>query len=153
MKIVMQLCCGGSDRLQERNQNGVVHEFVDDASSFGQLRRVRRVGAIGHAKEAISNLSRNVYFARGAGDYVDLHQLLPPCTNPLPAVIRGGGVSEGLFVDGSIALSIKGEFERLHAVVLGEIGHKGTQGPWRRGGIEKNLVEGRWATRHVVSRR
>lgn len=149
----MQLCCGGSDGLQERNQDGVVHEFVDDASSFSQLGRVRGVGAIGHAKEAISNLSRNVYFARGAGDYVDLHQLLPPCTNPLPAVIRRGGVSEGLFVDGGVALSIKGELEGLHAVVLGEVGHEGTQCPWRRSGIEKNLVEGRWATRHVVSRR
>lgn len=149
----MHICRGCSDGLQEGNQDGVVHEFVNDASSFGQLGRVRRIGAIGHAKEAISNLSRNVHFARGAGDYVDLHQLLPPCTNPLPAVIRGGGVSEGLFVDGSIALSIKSEFERLHAVVLGEVSHEGTQCPWRRGGIEKNLVEGRWATRHVVSRR
>lgn len=153
MKIVMQVCCGGRDGLQERNQDGVVHEFVYDSSSFGQFGRVRRVGAIGHAKEAISNLSRNVYFARGAGDYVDLHQLLPPCANPLPAVIRGGGVRKGLFVDGGIALSVKGELERLHAVVLGEVGHEGTQGPWRRGGVEKNLVESRWATRHVVSRR
>lgn len=50
MKIVMQFSCGSSDGLQERNQDGVVHEFVDDASSFGQFGRVRRIRSTGHAK-------------------------------------------------------------------------------------------------------
>jgi hypothetical protein len=38
-------------------------------------------------------------------------------------------------------------------VVLREVGHEGREGPWRRGGIEKDLVEGRRVTRHGVSGR
>lgn len=114
---------------------------------------MRRVGPIRHAEEAISNLSGNVHLARGAGDDVDLHQFLPPGADLFPIFIRGGRFGEELFVEGGITLGIKGKLERLHAVVLRKVGHEGSEGPRRGGGIEKDLVEGWRVTRHGVSGR
>lgn len=115
---------------------------------------MRRVGAIRHAEEAISDLSGNVDLARGAWNDVDLHQLLPPGADLFPVFIRGGRCGgEELIVEGGITLGIKSKLQRLHAVVLREVGHEGREGPWRRGGIEKDLVEGRRVTRHGVSGR
>lgn len=136
--------------MQERDQDRIVHEFVYDASSFGKLGGMRRVWTTGHPQEAIANLSRNVHLARRTWYYVNLHQLLPPCAHPFPTVIRGVGFGKGLFVDGGIALRVQRELERLHAVVLREIGHEGAQCPWRGSGVEKNLVERRRTTRHGV---
>lgn len=114
---------------------------------------MRRVGAIRHAEEAISDLSGNVDLARGARNDVDLHQLLPPGADLFPVFIRGGRFGVELIVEGGITLGIQSKLQRLHAVVLREVGHEGREGPWRRGGIEKDLVEGRRVTRHGVSGR
>lgn len=41
----------------------------------------------------------------------------------------------------SVSRGVHGEFERLEAVVLREVGHEGTQRPWRRGRVCQNLGE------------
>lgn len=139
--------------LQEGDQQRIVHQLVDDASGLGKFGRVWRIRADGHAKQAIAYLGGNVDLARGAGDDVDLHQLLPPGADRLPALVRGVRFGQELFVDGGIALRVQGEFQRLHAVVLRQVGHEGRQGPRGRSRVEKDLVERGRATRHVVSGR
>lgn len=100
---------------------------------------MRGLRAAGDAEEAVADAGGNVDLARSAGDNVDLHQLLPQ-----GAEAGGGGGRRQRFggtflVVGGIALRVEGELERLHAVVLGEIGHEGGQSPRRRGGVEEDL--------------
>lgn len=102
-----------------------------------------RGGATGKAEQMISHVCGDVDFSGRAGDDVNLHKLFPERANTVVVVAAAGfGVEHELSVEGGVALSVEGELQGFHAVVLGQVGHEGAQGPWWLGDIEEDLGEG-----------
>lgn len=94
-------------------------------------------------EQLVTDASGDVDLPRGARDDVDLHKLLPQSTNTIVVLLSWVRViGNHLVVDGGIALRVEGEFKALHAVVVGEVSHKGSKCPWWRGDIEEDFGQG-----------
>lgn len=65
------------DGLEEWNEQGVVHEFVEDSACLVELRGMGRRRAAGETEKMVSHPSGEVDFSGSAGNNVDLHKLLP----------------------------------------------------------------------------
>lgn len=135
-----------SNRFEEWNQKRIVHELIDDPAGLVKLRWGWCGWATCEAEQMISNVSGDVDLSRGARDDVNLHELLPERANTVIAVLGAVRVLNDEFVvEGSVALGVEGEFQAFHAMILGEVGHEGTEGPRRRSNIEENLAQ-RWGS-------
>lgn len=77
-------------------------------------------------------------FARAIRLNVGLNELLPQGTDVI-AIIEKIGLR--LRVGQSVAVCLHGELEGLETVVLGEVGHEGTQGVGLRGRVCENLLQ------------
>ena len=66
-----------SHRLEERDKERVIHQFVNDAASLVDHGRMRRLWSTSDVEKAIAHASRNIDLTRGTGDNVDLHESLP----------------------------------------------------------------------------
>lgn len=99
----MQRCYG----LDERDQERIVHELVDDAARFFQFRGMRRGRTSVQREKAVANSSGNVDLARRARNNVNLHELLPRGTDPFGGFGGGSMLGQVLVIEGGVSLRVE----------------------------------------------
>ena len=139
---------GGGVGVEKGQEDGLLHQIVDESGGRVQDVGGRRERAVGVSEDVLADLTRHVDLAGGTRENVGGQQALPEHAHPL-ALGRISGDGRGservgdFGVGFPVTLGLQGEFQRLEAVVLGEIGHKGTEGVGGGGGVCEDLVQGR----------
>lgn len=135
--------------VQEMDKDRLFHQVMHPAHSGIQRLRGRRHLGIGFGKQSIPDLRGKIDLPWGARHNVCRYQAMPQHAQMfrLGAFSANGGLVQHLR-NGSIGFRIPfclhGELERFETMVLGEIGHKGTEGEWVGSGVGEHLVQ-RWA--------
>ena len=127
------------DAVQEWHQHGVLHELVDLRHSLIQCFRLGRQIFHRKVEKRIANIRVQIHFARTVWPNVRIHESSPQCFHVVSILARRLTIRSSpchhfriVFL---ISPSVHGKFQRLQAVIIRQIRHKGRECPWRFRGI------------------